>query len=103
MEISIVIPTYNRKDQLRQCLESCFAQDYPQDDFEVIVVDDASSDGTKDMLRELSQQSPNLRYFFQRHKGPAAARNLGLKQSRAEVVGFTDSDCILSKNWIAKM
>lgn len=103
MDISIIIPNYNRKDSLRQCLESFFNQDYPQENFEIIVVDDGSSDGTEQMLKELSKERPNLRYFSQSHKGPAAARNLGIKYAKADIIGFTDNDCILKSDWIRKM
>lgn len=103
MDISIVIPNYNRKDSLKQCLESLFKQDYPRTNFEIIVVDDGSSDRTEEMLKELSKEHPNLRYLLQLHKGPAAARNLGIKDARARIIGFTDSDCILKSNWVRKM
>jgi MoaA/NifB/PqqE/SkfB family radical SAM enzyme/glycosyltransferase involved in cell wall biosynthesis len=103
MDISIVIPTYNRKLKLKACLESLFRQDYPQDVFEIIVIDDGSTDGTKYMVEEFSRINPNLRYFNQKRKGPAAARNLGIKNARAQIVGFTDSDCILDKDWVKAM
>jgi MoaA/NifB/PqqE/SkfB family radical SAM enzyme/GT2 family glycosyltransferase len=103
MDISIVIPTYNRKLKLKACLDSVFAQDYPPHAFEVIVIDDGSTDGTVNMLGDLSGKNPNLRYFVQEHRGPAAARNLGIKHSRAELVGFTDSDCILQRDWVRRM
>ncbi|MEW6680873.1 MAG: glycosyltransferase family A protein [bacterium] len=103
MDISIVIPTYNRKERLKQCLESIFKQDYLQEDFEIIVIDDGSSDGTEEMLKELSKEQSNLRYFLQSHKGPAAARNLGIKEARGEIIGFTDNDCVLNLEWVRKM
>lgn len=103
MDLSIVIPTYNRKLKLRQCLDSLFAQTYPKDLFEIIVIDDGSSDGTRDMLEGLSKINPNLKYFIQQHKGPAAARNLGIKYASAEIIGFTDSDCLLNKDWVRQM
>jgi len=103
MDISIIIPTYNRKDRLKQCLESIFKQDHPKDNFEIIVVDDGSADGTEEMLRELLKEQSNLRYLFQRHKGPAAARNLGIKQAQGGIIGFTDTDCILESSWVRKM
>jgi len=103
MDISIIIPAYNRKFKLQNCLDSLFSQDYPRDAFEIIVIDDGSTDGTGRMLAELSKTNPNLRYFAQAHKGPAAARNLGIKQAQAEIIGFTDSDCLPDKGWIKGM
>ncbi len=103
MDFTIIVPTYNRKLKLRQCLDSLFTQIYPKDAFEIIVIDDGSNDGTKDMLEALSKINPNLKYFIQQHKGPAVARNLGIKYASAEIIGFTDSDCILNKDWVRQM
>ncbi|GEM_PF-611489 len=103
MDVSIIIPTYNRKEKLKACLESIFRQDYPKEDYEVIVVDDGSIDATEEMMRQLSIGRPNLRYCLQSHKGPAAARNLGVKQAKAEIIAFTDNDCILNPDWLKKM
>lgn len=103
MDISVIIPTYNRKEKLLACLYSLFTQDYPQEGFEIIVVDDGSTDGTGEMIKELSAAHLNLRYFRQAHKGPAAARNLGMIESRSGIVGFTDTDCALSVNWVRSM
>jgi len=103
MDISVIIPTYNRKFKLKACLDSLFSQTYPKEAFEVIVIDDCSNDGTKDMLEVLTKINSSLRYFIQSHKGPAAARNLGIKHARAEIIGFTDSDCILNNGWVKGM
>lgn len=103
MDLTIIVPTYNRKLKLRQCLASLFAQSYPKDGFEITVIDDGSNDGTRDMLAELSKINPNLRYFIQQHKGPAVARNSGIKYASAEIIGFTDSDCILNRDWVRQM
>lgn len=103
MDISIVIPTYKRCDLLRQCLDSLLQQDYPLDRYEIIVVDDANDDNIKIMLDRLNGRHPNLRYLAQRHKGPAAARNLGMRFSSGEIVGFIDDDCLVDKDWIKLM
>ena len=103
MDISIIIPNYNRKERLKRCLETLLVQDYPKENFEIIVIDDGSSDGTDKMLGELSREHGNLRYFCQSHKGPATARNLGIKEAKGEIIGFTDSDCILKEDWVRKM
>ena len=103
MDISVVIPTYNRKLKLKACLGSLFAQTYAKDAFEIIVIDDGSTDGSEDMLCALSKVNSNFSYFIQNHKGPAAARNLGIKHARSQIIGFTDSDCILDRNWVAYM
>mgnify|MGYP001619342288 CR=1 FL=1 len=103
MDVSVIIPTYNRKEKLKDCLSSLFQQDYLEGNFEIIVVDDGSTDGTGEMLKGLSKERPLLKVFFQPHKGPAAARNLGIRQAFGEIVGFTDNDCVFAKDWVKKM
>ena len=86
-KVSICIPTYNRKDYIRQTLDSIFAQTYK--DYEVIVVDDGSTDGTKDMLDHFGYK---LRYHWQANAGAAAARNALLRLAKGEFIAFIDSD-----------
>ncbi len=103
MDISIIIPTYNRKTQLKNCLSSIFSQDYPKQNFEVIVVDNNSNDGTDSFIKKLQIKYDNLIYLKQPHRGPAAVRNLGVSNAKCEIIGFTDDDCVLDKDWIKQM
>ena len=103
IEVSVVIPTYNRKERLKDTLESLFHQTIPKDQYEIIVVDDGSSDGTEELVQVMIKTSPcSLRYFKQKNQGQAAARNLGIKNAVAEIIGFTDDDCIVDAGWIQK-
>jgi len=88
--ISVIIPTYNRRDSLRNTLNSLAHQTYPGDYFEVIVVDDGSTDGTEEIVAETFPFT--LRYFWQINQGDAAARNFGAQQSRADILVFLDDD-----------
>lgn len=103
MDISIIIPTYNRKEKIKQCLDSILIQDCHPYTFEVIVVDDGSNDGTGEMIREVSRRHKNIKYHYRPSKGPASARNLGLVNAAADIIAFTDSDCILDPFWIRSM
>lgn len=99
MYISIVIPTHNRKDLLRRCLEAASNQDYP--DYEVIVVDDGSTDGTTEMVQ---REFPQVRYILQQpNRGPAAARNRGIEAAKGEIVAFTDDDCLVPVNFLSRL
>jgi GT2 family glycosyltransferase len=84
---SIVIPTFNRVALLSTTLQSIFAQRFA--DYEIIVVDDGSTDGTMDFLRSLGQR---LKSFHQPNQGPGAARNLGACHARGAYLAFLDSD-----------
>ena len=85
---SSVVPTYDRAGSIRHTLESCFAQSWA--DFEVVVVDDGSSDATLELLRTI--EDPRLRVVAQANAGPAAARNHGMRVARGRHVAFLDSD-----------
>ncbi|MFA5499797.1 MAG: glycosyltransferase [Candidatus Omnitrophota bacterium] len=101
--LSVVIPTYNRKDLLKECLESLFNQTYPKEDYEIVVVDDGSTDGTEEALKGLRAEHGNLRYFRQENKGAYHACNTGILCSRGEIVAFTDSDCTAPRDFLELM
>lgn len=86
-KVSVVIPTYNRRQMLRDAVESVLSQRYR--DYELIVVDDGSEDGS---VEEFSKYSSALRLVSQPRRGVAAARNLGVRASRGEYLAFLDSD-----------
>lgn len=92
--ISVVIPTFDRARRIQAALESVLAQTYPE--VEVIVIDDGSTDGTREILqRFISQQGSTgkqVRYFFQPNQGQSAARNRGIDEARGEWIAFLDSD-----------
>lgn len=86
-EVSVVIATYNRAVFLPETIDSVLQQRFR--DFEVIVIDDGSTDNTKGVLRVYGDQ---IRYFHQENHGPSAARNLGVRHARAPWIAFQDSD-----------
>lgn len=91
--LSVVIPTYNRKDSLCRTLDGLAGQTYPSDAFEAVVVSDGSTDGTEDFLTEYARTSPyTVRPIFQANSGPARARNHGVAEARGEVIVFLDDD-----------
>jgi glycosyltransferase involved in cell wall biosynthesis len=102
--VTVLIPTFNRKEALKGCLESLFIQTYPRDKFEIIVVNDGSTDGTENLLEEYEKKAPcKLKWYNQSNSGIGAARNLGIKKSVGEILCFIDDDCIADKNWIKNM
>ena len=95
MRLSIIIPTYNRKNALLETLKAFCEQTYK--DFEIIIVDDGSTDGTKEIVEELNLPL-EIKYVFQNNRGPASARNLGIRQSKEKIVFFTGDDMVPSRN-----
>jgi len=89
------MPTYNRKETLVKSIYALFAQSYPKNDFEIIVIDDGSTDGTGELINMLLANSPCiLRYYRQVNSGPGAARNVGIKMAQGELILFIDDDII---------
>jgi glycosyltransferase involved in cell wall biosynthesis len=100
--LSTITVTFNRKETLEKAIRSLFLQDYPQSMYEIIVIDDGSTDGTEGLIEKLNAVHP-IRYFRQEHKTIAAARNLGVKNSRGEVICFLDDDCIAPNSWLSSI
>ena len=99
---SVVICTYNRAALLGEAIRSVFRQEYPQDRFEILVVDNDSPDDTASVVAELAPASPvPLRYLVENRNGLSYARNLGIEQSRFEFVAFLDDDAIACPTWLA--
>jgi glycosyltransferase involved in cell wall biosynthesis len=101
-EVAVAVPTHNRHELLAQLLASLEEQSLPRSQFEVVVVDDGSSDGTPELLREESERG-ELELTTIRHDtpaGPAAARNAAWRAARAPLVAFTDDDCVATPEWL---
>jgi len=99
--VSVVIPTFNRKGELQHTLRAVFAQRYPADCFEVIVVDNSSHDGTGEMLSAFAVPAGSrLRHVVKAPEGPGPARDHGARLAEGEFVLFLDSDVALDERWL---
>ncbi len=98
LKISVCIPTYNRRDLLRQTLESVFAQTYRN--FEVHIVDDGSTDGTDEMIK---REFPQIKYHYQANAGDASSRNKLIELAQTQYITFIDSDDLLFADSIERM
>lgn len=102
--VSVVIPTWDRAPMLADCLTSLRAQDYPKDRFELIVVDDGSTDATPDIVRSFQEGGlPEVRYIRQEHKGPNAARNAAITAARGDPLCFVDDDVEAPSGWLREL
>ena len=98
---SIIIPSYNRADELAELLGSLERLQFPRDQFEVIVSDDGSTDATAQLVQDFIQHAKlNLVYLTQENKGPGAARNHGLEKARGDFFIFIDSDVTMPDTWL---
>ncbi len=96
--VSVIIPVLNDCERLSRCLTALREQEYPQDMYEVVVVDNASSED----IKGLAEKFKCARYVLEPMPGPAAARNAGIGAARGKVLAFTDSDCSPAKDWVAR-
>lgn len=94
MKYSVIIPVYNAARTLRRCLDSLVDQSF--DDYELLLINDGSTDGSDAICREYANVYPCIRYFAKENGGVSSARNLGLEQAKGEYILFVDSDDWLS-------
>lgn len=101
MKLTVVMPTYNRSDLLGRAVGALLEQTASADDYEIVVVDDGSTDATPAVAAEVTAQaSHRVRYLRQENRGPAAARNLGTREARGEIILYTGDDCLADRRLI---
>ncbi|MFH1478203.1 MAG: glycosyltransferase [Candidatus Omnitrophota bacterium] len=102
IKISIVIPVYNAVDTIGLCLESLINQTVNKKDYEIIVIDNGSDDGSFTIIKEFVKKHNENKFILLQElkKGPSEARNRGIKSSSGTFIAFTDSDCVADKDWL---
>ncbi len=104
MKCSIVVCTHNRSEQLEVVLEPLILQNYSHADYEIVVVDNHSTDKTKDVVRDVIKRSPvSVRYVHEKEIGLSHARNRGIRESSGEIIAFIDDDAIADYRWIESL
>lgn len=98
--VSVIVPVYNGERTIGDCVESLFALSFPRDDVELLLIDNASSDTTSTILERYSDRAIIL---HERKRGPAAARNCGLRNATGDIVAFTDADCVVQPDWLSRI
>ena len=96
MLVSVIIPAYNVEKYLQKCLDSVFALPLREDEMEVLVIDDGSTDGTAEILVQNAEAHSNLRLFKQENQGQSVARNLGIEEAKGDYIFFVDGDDALT-------
>jgi len=102
MVLSVIIPTFNRADILKECLGAVMHQDLPLQDYEVIVVDDGSHDETQQLLKKFSEKHKNFRHFHQKNQGQGIARNLGVEHAAGNIIVLIGDDIIVKENFLSE-
>jgi cellulose synthase/poly-beta-1,6-N-acetylglucosamine synthase-like glycosyltransferase len=96
--VSIVVPARNAEQTVGECLESMMRLDYDPERREILVVENASTDRTGEIIRDHP-----VRCLFESRRGASAARNRGVEAARGEIVAFTDADCVVTRRWLREL
>ena len=100
MVLSITICTYNRIEYLKKCLKSILDQTQGSEIIEINIIDNNSTDTTKDYVTELQKQFPEVNYFVEKRQGISYARNLSFEVCKGMFLAFVDDDAVINKNWL---
>jgi glycosyltransferase involved in cell wall biosynthesis len=96
MNISVIVPIYNEESYIGECIRALLSQDYPVDQYEIIMVDNNSVDRSVEIVKQYSR----IKLFYEATKGDYAARNRGIEVARGTISAFTDSDSAPSSDWL---
>jgi GT2 family glycosyltransferase len=99
-EVSVVVPVFNGEKTIAACVRSLLALEYPRERLEILVVDNQSTDATRDRLREFGTA---IQVLAEPTRGASAARNCGVRAARGRIVAFTDADCRVDRAWLSHL
>ncbi len=103
LQLTVAIPTYNRADFLRQTLAGIARQDFPKGAFEVLVIDNNSTDHTRAVVAEFAGATPAPRYLLETKQGLDYARNRAITEARGDLIVFADDDILMSPDWLSQL
>ena len=103
LQLTVAIPTYNRADFLRQTLAGLARQDFPPDAFEVLVIDNNSTDHTRAVVAEFASSTPPPRYVLETQQGLDYGRNRAIAEARGGIIVFADDDILMSPDWLTQL
>ena len=101
---SVIVPCYNRQDEIQELLQSFLALKFDPRRLELVIADDGSSDNTREVVESFLNRLPfPLHFFSQKNQGPGAARNMGIDEARGDFFIFIDSDCTVPADWLQQI
>lgn len=103
MRVTVAIPTYNRAEFLRQTLDRIVRQNFPNDQFEVLVIDNNSRDNTRAVVESFARESPAPRYILETNQGLDHARNRAVAEAKGDIILLGDDDILVEPDWISQM
>lgn len=103
IKLSIIVPVYNVENYLERCILSVLSQDIPHDDYEIIIINDGSTDNSYNIAKQLEKVHNNIRLFTQENKGPSTARNYGIDLAKGDYIWFVDSDDYIVECCLAQL
>lgn len=99
ISISVVVPFYNSEQYIAECIEGLLSQEYPVEHYEIVMVDNNSTDASADIVG----RHPRIKLVSEKKQGAYSARNRGLKEAKGEIIAFTDPDCVPAVDWLKQM
>lgn len=99
-KVSVIVPVYNAERTIAECIDSLLGLSYPKENVELVLINNASTDRTADVLNHYRGK---IEILYEEKRGPSATRNKGLLNARGNVVAFTDSDCMVDKDWLQQI
>lgn len=99
--LSVIIPTRNRKGFLEDAVKSILRQILYVDEVELLVVDNDSTDGTRELIQRMASENPCIRYLFAQEPGLHVGRHLGMREAKGNILAYTDDDIIATEGWLA--
>lgn len=102
-KVTIAVVCFNERENIVPCLKSLLNQSYRSQDYEILVIDNESTDNTVRLVKQLQRKSKRIRLVINPKKGIAISRNVALRKARGELLAFTDADCLVPKNWLIEL
>lgn len=105
LKFSIIITTFNRANIIPMCLDSLIGLNFPKSNYEIIIVNNKSTDTTEEVIEKYIEKNPevNIKYYFVPRTGQVYARQIGILAAQHEILSFTDDDGILDKDWLKEI
>lgn len=104
ISLSVIIPSLNRSAFLKDAIKSILSQDFPENRYEIIIIDNGSTDDTKTMVESFTTtRTPKIRYFFEKRPGLHVGRHRGAKEARGDILVFADDDIVATPSWLSSI